>query len=80
MKKSFLIMSLMCMGIIAQAQMIIVPREKLDAVNNPRLSEKSTSFRFETVTITAATMNEDEDVQAFVDPFENVDRDTLKIG
>lgn len=80
MKKSFLIMSLMCMGIIAQAQMIIVPREKLDAVNNPRLSEKSTSFRFETVTITAATMNEDDGVQTFVYPFENVCRDTLKIG
>ena len=60
--------------------MIIVPREKLDAVNNPRLSEKSTSFRFETITITAATMNEDDGVQTFVYPFENVCRDTLKIG
>lgn len=80
MKKSFLILSLMCLGIIAQAQMIIVPREKLDAVNNPRLSEKSTSFRFETITITAATMNEDDGVQTFVYPFENAGRDTLKIG
>lgn len=73
-------MSLMCLGIIAQAQMIIVPREKLDAVNNPRLSEKSASFRFETVTITAPQISEDDGVQTFAYPFENVGRDTLKIG
>ena len=70
----------MCLGIIAQAQMLIVPREKLDAVNNPRLSEKAASFRFETVTITAGTMNEDDGVQSFAYAFENVGSDTLKIG
>lgn len=80
MKKSFFITVLMCLGIIAQAQMLIVPREKLDAVNNPRLSEKATSFRFETVRITAGTMNEDDGVQTFAYPFENVGKDTLKIG
>ena len=80
MKKSFFITVLMCLGLSAQAQMLIVPREKLDAVNNPRLSEKSASFRFETLTITAEPMGEDDGVQTFAYPFENVGGDTLKIA
>ena len=80
MQRLFLIMALMCLGFIVQAQMIIVPREKLDAVSNPRLSEKSASFRFETVSITSQTMNEDDGIQSFTYPFMNVGRDTLKIG
>lgn len=80
MRKSFFIMVLMCLVNFAQAQMIIVPREKLDAVNNPSLSENSTSFRFETVTITAEPMNEDDGVQTFTYPFENVGKAVLNIN
>ena len=70
----------MCLGLLTRAQMVIVPREKLDAVNNPRLSEKSASFRFEVLRIEAGDMSEDDGVQLFSYPFENVGRDTLRIG
>lgn len=80
MRKPFFITVLICLGISAQAQMIIVPREKLDAVNNVRLSEKSESFRFEATTIAAEPMNEDDGIQTYAYPFENVGSDTLKIG
>ena len=73
-------MVLMCLGISSQAQMIVVPREKLDAVNNPRLSDMSSAFKFEAVSITAETINEDGGMHVFTYPFENVSQDTLHIS
>lgn len=80
MGRLWVIALLLCLGLEARAQMIIVPREKLEAVSNPRLSLKSASFRFDHLTITAQTMSEDDGIQSFSYPFENVGSDTLRLG
>ena len=59
---------------------MVVPREKLDAVNNPRLSLDAASLKFETVFIAAEPMREDDGIKTFVYPFTNVGKDTLQIN
>ena len=66
--------------ITAGAQIVVVPREKLDAVNNPRLSDYAGFFEFKTTIINAETMSEESGVQVFSYPFVNVGRDTLYIS
>ena len=68
-----------CLAICAQAQIMIVPREKLDAVNNPRLSKDAASLKFETVFIEAEPMGEDDGIKTFVYPFENIGKDTISV-
>ena len=68
-----------CLCICAQAQIKVVPREKLDAISNPRLSVDAASLKFETMYIEAEPMGEDDGIQTFVYPFQNIGKDTLQI-
>ena len=68
-----------CLCICAQAQIKVVPREKLEAVNNPRLSVDAASLKFEIMYIEAEPMGEDDGIQTFVYPFENIGKDTVQI-
>ena len=45
---------------VAEAQMKIIPKDKLNAVNDPALSSDSSFLKFETLTIEAERMNEDD--------------------
>ena len=76
-------LSLILMAILTtlsvQAQMVIVPREKLEAMHNPKLTAASLAMKFETMYIKANPMGEDDGVQTFTYPFTNVGEDTLKI-
>ena len=56
----------------ASAQMRIIPREKVEAVSNPRLSADSASLAFETRHIVAEPMTEDDAPETFIYGFENV--------
>ena len=58
---------------------MIVPREKLDAVNNPRLSKDAASLKFETVFIEAEPMGEDDGIKTFTFPFRNIGKDTISV-
>lgn len=75
------VMSVMMAGsqCIASAQLRLVSPEKLQAVNNPRLSLDSSSLKFETMTIEAERMNEDDAPKTFVYRFANIGEDTLII-
>ena len=59
-------------AVSASAQMRIIPREKVEAVSNPRLSADSASLVFETRHIVAEKMTEDEAPKTFIYRFENV--------
>ena len=63
----------------ASAQMRIIPREKVDAVSNPRLSADSASLAFETMHIVADPMTEDDTPKTFIYRFENVGDKDVKI-
>ena len=56
----------------ASAQIRIIPREKVEAVSNPRLSADSASLAFETRHIVAEPMTEDDAPETFIYRFENV--------
>ena len=58
-------------GIAAEAQMKIIPREKIESVSSPRLSRDSAVLRFQTRHIVADIMNEDDAPKTFVFRFEN---------
>lgn len=62
------------------AQIRIVPKEKLMDVARPRHSADSASFSFDTRHIVAERMNEDDPPHVFSYRFRNVGEDTLKIG
>lgn len=64
---------------LAQGQMKILPREKVESVANPRLSRDSASLRFDRTSIDADPMNEDDKPKRFVYKFRNAGRDTLAI-
>ena len=70
---------MMCFCLCAEAQIRVVPREKLESVNNPRLSEYAASLSFVTTVINADPMREDDGVREFVYSFQNVGTDTLVI-
>lgn len=59
-------------AVSASAQMRIIPRDKVEAVSNPRLSADSASLAFETRHIVAEKMTEDEAPKTFIYRFENV--------
>lgn len=80
MKRLGLIFVAFGLCLCVQAQIMVVPREKLDAVNNPRLSLDAASLKFETVFIAAEPMREDDGIKTFVYPFTNVGKDTLQIN
>ena len=65
--------------VTAQAQIVIVPREKLEAMNHPKVTAASLAMKFQTTNIKADPMGEDDGIKTFVYPFTNVGEDTLKI-
>ena len=56
----------------ASAQMRIIPREKVEAVSNPRLSAESASLVFETMHIVAEPMTEDYTPMTFIYRFDKI--------
>lgn len=64
---------------VAEAQMKIIPKDKLNAVNDPALSPDSSFLKFETLTIEAERMNEDDAPKTYAYRFVNVGIDTLRI-
>lgn len=64
---------------MASAQMTIIPRDKIDAVSNPRLSADSAVVCFDTKHIVAPQMNEDDAPKDFVYTFKNIGKETVKI-
>ena len=72
MRRFGLILVAFSLCLCAQAQIKIVPREKLEAVNNPRLSLDAASLKFETIFIEAEPMREDDGIKTFIYPFTNI--------
>lgn len=74
-------MSVMMAGsqCIASAQLRLISQDKLQTVNNPRLSSDSSFLKFETTSIEAESMNEDDAPKTFIYRFTNVGSDTLRI-
>ena len=66
-------------SVLAEAQIVIVPREKLEAMHNPKLTASALAMKFETMCIQANPMGEDDGIQTFTYPFTNVSEDTLKV-
>ena len=79
MRRFPLITLMLCFGLNAGAQIMIVPREKLEAVHNPRLSDYAGFLDFNLTIINAPTMNEDDGIKTFTYPFTYVGKDTLDI-
>ena len=63
----------------ASAQMRIIPRDKVEAVSNPRLSADSATVLFDTKHIIADPMNEDDAPKNFTYTFKNVGEKTVEI-
>jgi len=74
--------SLLVLGVslASNAQMKILPKEKIANVTNPRLSPDSASLYFDTRHIVAGPMNEDDAPSTYVFRFSNVGKKTLKIS
>ena len=66
-------------AMMASAQMRIIPREKVEAVSNPRLSADSASLVFETRHIVSDPMTEDDAPKTFIYRFENLGDKDVKI-
>lgn len=64
----------------ANAQMKILPKDKIANVTNPRLSPDSASLHFDTRHIVADLMNEDDAPSTYVFRFSNIGKKTLKIS
>ena len=60
-----------------QAQMRIIPQERLEAVSNPRHSADSADLSFAQKHIFAEPMNEDDAPKTFVYKFTNVGKETI---
>lgn len=67
------------MATTASAQMRIIPRDRVEAVANPRLSADSASLAFETCHIVADPMTEDDAPKTFIYRFKNVGGKDLEI-
>ena len=63
----------------AQAQIKVLPREALEAVNSPRLSVDSSSLAFDVRHIKAEKMNEDEAPKIFKVEMANVSDQPIKV-
>lgn len=66
-------------SLTADAQLRMIPKEKVEAVADPRLSPDSSALHFDTRHIVAEPMNEDDTPSTFVFRFENVGDRTLNI-
>lgn len=71
---------LSCLCLALEAQIKIVPREKLEAMSSPRLSDAASVLHFETNYLKADPMSEDDGVQIYRFPFENRGADTVRIA
>lgn len=82
LKLKVILASLLCISgsLALQAQIRIVPRERLDAVASPKLSADSASFRFDVKHIKVESMNEDDDPRTFSFGFENIGMEPLHIN
>lgn len=80
MRRFGLICVTVCLYVCVQAQIKIVPRERLDAMNNPCLSIDAASLKFETMYIEAEPMGEDDGIKTFVYKFENIGKDTIQVN
>ncbi len=67
------------MSFPAEAQLKIVPRERLESVVSPRLSRDSSSLFFEVSRIVAEPMNEDDSPSVYRYPFRNVGKESVFI-
>ena len=79
MVRAGIIIFLMCLGLGAQAQMKIIPREKLENVNNPQLSPAAKNLKFDILHIEAEPMGEDDGIKTFVYGFENIGNEPVTI-
>ncbi len=66
-------------ALTADAQLRMIPKEKVEAVADPRLSPDSSALHFDTRHIVAEPMNEDDAPSTFVFRFDNVGDKTLNI-
>ena len=64
--------------VTASGQLRIIPREKVESVADPRLSEESSSMSFDTRHIVAEPMHEGDTPKSFVYRFENTGSEPLK--
>ena len=74
-----LALSLLASVSVSYAQMKMIPREKIEAVNNPALSPEAASFGFGTRHVVAEPMTEDDGFKTFTYPFENIGEKSLVI-
>lgn len=82
MRKLFLILSMLtacAVHVSVQAQIRIIPREKIEAIANPEHSSDSSWLSFNTKSIIADPMNEDDSPKTFRYVFRNVGPETLQI-
>ena len=79
MVRAGIIIFLMCLGLGAQAQMKIIPREKLEAVNNPQLSPAAKNLKFDVMHIEAEPMGEDDGIKTYIYKFKNIGAEPVTV-
>ena len=79
MRRLGLICLVLCFSYLADAQIQIISRKKLESVNTPVLSHEAEALKFAVTHITADKMLEEDGIQTFVYPFENIGKDTVCI-
>lgn len=62
-----------------QAQIRILPKERLVAVDSPKLSSDSAALKFDTRHIKAATLNEDSDPETFTFVMSNAGTEVINV-
>ena len=80
MRTFCLICMMACAGLVLDAQIRIVPREQLEAVNNPKLSDAAQALQFKTTHIKAEPMSEDDGIRTFHYEYVNIGPDTIKVS
>ena len=63
----------------AEAQIRIIPREKIDSISNPKLDPIAALLKFEETVIDAGQINEDDGPQNYRFEFKNLSHSTLFI-
>lgn len=71
---------LLTLGWNSDAQIRIIPREKVEAVSNPRLSRDSSALDFQNIHIVADMMNEDDPPATYRYRYRNVSDRRLQIS
>lgn len=77
---TFFMFLLFFKGEMADAQIRIIPKEKVEAVSSPRLSRDSSALCFETKHVIAEPMNEDDEPMTFCYGFRNVSERNVNIS